>query len=241
MKVVILAGGFGSRLSEETKKIPKPLIKIGKKPLIWHIMKHFSFYNFREFLICTGYLGYMFEDYFKKNLKTKEEQSWKIKCVNTGLDTLTGGRIKSVAKYLKKEKHFFLTYGDGISNINLKKLLHTHTSKKKIATISCVIPPARYGSVIINQNSLVKKFQEKVSGGGYINGGFFVLTPKIFNFIKNKKDSFEFNTLPKVVQKKELNSYIHNGFWYAVDTIREKFFLLDLIKMNKAKWMIWKK
>lgn len=240
MKVVILAGGFGSRLSEETKKIPKPLIKIGKKPIIWHIMKHFSFYNFREFLICTGYLGHMFDDYFKKNLKTKEELSWKIKCINTGLSTLTGGRVKSVAKYLKNEEHFFLTYGDGVSNINLKKLLNTHITKKKIATISCVVPPARYGSVTIDQNSLVKKFEEKNSGGGYINGGFFVLTPKIFNFIKNKKDSFEFDILPSVVKKKELNSYIHNDFWYAVDTIREKFYLLDLIKMNKAKWMIWK-
>lgn len=241
MKVVILAGGFGSRLSEETRQVPKPLVKIGTKPLIWYIMKHFSFYNFREFLICTGYLGHMFQDYFKKNLKSKEERSWKIKCVDTGLATLTGGRVKSIEKYVKNENYFFLTYGDGLSNINLKKLLTTHKKKKKLATISCVVPPARYGSVIVDQNNLVKKFEEKVSGGGYINGGFFVLSPKILNFIKNKKESFEFHTLPKVVLKKELNSYIHNDFWFAVDTIREKFYLLDLIQANKAKWMIWKK
>ena len=153
MKVVILAGGFGSRLAEETGLRPKPLIKIGKYPLIWHIMKHFSHYNYKDFIICTGYLGGMIKQYFDKNLKSAEEKSWKIKCVNTGENTLTGGRIKAIEKLLKNEKSFFMTYGDGVSNIDLKKLSLFHKKKNKLATVSCVYPPARYGSVIMNKNN----------------------------------------------------------------------------------------
>lgn len=242
MKVVILAGGYGSRLSEETKLKPKPLIDIGGKPLIWHIIKHFSFYNFHNFIICTGYLGEKIEEYFKKlKRKTSEEKKWNIKIVNTGKNTPTGGRVKLIKSLIKKDEIFFMTYGDGLSNINLIKLLKHHKKYKGIATVSSVIPPARYGSVVIKKNLMVKKFEEKINTGGFINGGFFVLSKEIFSYIKSTHDSFEHDVLPRIVSKNLLSAFIHKDFWYAVDTIREKFYLLDLIKQKKAKWMIWKK
>ena len=241
MKVVILAGGLGSRLSEETKKRPKPMIEIGGKPIIWHIMKLYSYYGFNDFIICTGYLEKSIRNYFKKLKKKNDEKLWKVNCVYTGKRTFTGSRLRKIYKLIKKDKSFFMTYGDGLSNIDLKKLLKFHKKNNLNATISCVQPPARYGSVVFKKNRIVD-FKEKVDGGGYINGGYFVLNPKVLNLIKkNDKQSFENDVLPQIAKRGQLSGYIHKDFWYAIDTIREKTNIKEMIRKKDTKWMIWKK
>lgn len=229
MKTVILAGGYGSRFYEKTKSIPKPMIKIGRKPIIEHIIDIFIKYGHKDFLICGGYKQNIIKNYFKKYKKRIN-----IKIINTGLRTMTGGRLKRLTKYLLNEKYFFFTYGDGVSDINLNKLLKFHIRKKKIATVSAVIPPGRYGVLNI-KNSYVKKFSEKKKGGdGYINGGFFVLSPKVLKYIKNDSTVWENQPMDALSKKNQLVAFKHNGFWQSMDTHRDKKILEEIFK-NKKK------
>ena len=224
MKVVILAGGLGTRMSELTKTIPKPMVKINNKPILIHIMKHFSKAGFNEFYIALGYKGNVIKSFFKKN-----KFKWKINLIETGKNTMTGGRLKRMQKYLKDDS-FFMTYGDGISNVNLKKLLKFHKKNKKIATLTAVRPPARFGSIKIKGN-LVKVFKEKSKlDEGWINGGFFVFKPNIFKYIKNDKTFLEKEPLESISKKKELLAYKHQGFWQCMDTKRDKDLIEKLLK-----------
>tara|TARA_A100001011_G_scaffold338714_1_gene369689 strand:+ start:989 stop:1723 length:735 start_codon:yes stop_codon:yes gene_type:complete len=244
MKVVIFAGGFGSRLGSLTSRTPKPMIKISGKPIIWYIMKYYSHYGLNDFLILSGYKSKVLEDFFSKNNKlfiTKKKR-WKIKILNTGLNTMTGGRLKRAKKYLKDEKFFCLTYGDGLSDVNILDQIEFHKSKKKLATILAVHPPARFGLLNINKNSIVSKFEEKPinnSNLGWINGGFFVLSSKIFKFIKNDKTVWEREPLENLAKKKQLISFKHEKFWIAMDTIRDKKEIETLVDKNKAPWIKW--
>ena len=225
MKVIILAGGLGTRLSEHTKSTPKPMIKIGTKPIIWHILKYLSSQGIKQFIICTGYKEEIIRKYF---LSIKE--NWDIKCVYTGLNTLTGKRIGMISKYIK-EDHFLMTYGDGVSNVNLKKLIKTHMKKKKLATVTAVSPVPRFGAIKISDN-LVDKFAEKPKDNkNLINGGFFILKKEIFNFLDLKTNNM-WEQLPmiKLTKKKQLAAYIHNGFWYPMDTERDQKYLNDICK-----------
>ena len=255
MKAVILAGGYGTRISEETQVKPKPLIEIGNKPILWHIMKIYSFYGINEFIICCGYKGYMIKEYFanyflhmsdvtfdmKKNtmdVHLKHAEPWSVTLVDTGIDTMTGGRLKRIKNYLENET-FYFTYGDGIADVNIENLLKTHTSKKTIATITSVQPPGRFGALNI-ENNKVLNFQEKPSGdGNWINGGFFVLEPQVFDYLENDNTIWEREPLEKLAKEGNLAAYKHSGFWRPLDTIRDKKYLEDLWNSQKAPWKIW--
>ena len=234
MKLVILAGGYGTRISEETKIKPKPLIKIGNKPIIWHLMKIYSTFGIKEFIICLGYKGYMIKEELGKYMKG---ENWKIKFINTGLHTMTGGRVKRIKKYINKDKHFCLSYGDGLSNVNIKKLIKFHLDKNKIATLTAVKYKNPKGILSINKISDVNNIKEKPIE--YINGGFFVLSSKIFKYLKNDKSIFEQDCLPVLSKNKQLLAFIHNGFWACMDTLREKKELNALWKQKKCAWKIW--
>ncbi len=234
MKTVILCGGLGTRLSEETKKIPKPLVKIGNIPILIHIMNIYFKHGYNEFILALGYRSRDIELYFKK----KKFKNWKITLVNTGKNTLTGTRIQKLKKYLINDEDFFLTYGDGVSNINLKKLLNFHKKKRKVATLTAVRPPARFGELQIMKSS-VKEFKEKNQvNAGWINGGFFVFNKKIFNFIPSKKNCMlEREPMNNLVKKKELLAFKHYDFWQCMDTMRDKDLLNNYLKKGKAKWI----
>lgn len=228
MKVVILAGGKGSRLSELTKSIPKPMVKILNTPIIVRIIKHYKKYGLSNFIIATGYKSFIIERFFLKN-----SLGVKIKVVNTGKNSMTGGRVKLLKKYLKSK--FMLTYGDGLSDVNIDKLLKFHNKSKNIATLTAVRPPARFGGIKI-LGKKVKYFKEKSKlDEGWINGGFFIMEPKIFNFIKNSKTVLEQFPLEKLSKMKKLGAYKHNGFWQCMDTLRDKIILEDAIKNKKIK------
>ncbi len=255
MKLVILAGGRGTRISEETILRPKPLVEIGGLPIIWHIMKIYSSFGFNDFVICCGYKGYMIKEYFSNyglhtsdttiNLKNKTikvhkktTEKWKITLINTGEETMTGGRILRIKDYVGE--NFCLTYGDGLANINIKKLINFHKAKKKIATVTVVQPTARFGKVEVDDKMIVTKFIEKSKGDtGWINGGFFVLNKKIFRYLKNDQSVFEKEPLEKLSNDKQLSAFKHDGFWQPMDTLREKEFLEELWQSNKAPWKIW--
>ena len=227
MKVVILAGGFGTRISEYTKKIPKPMVKINRLPILVHIMKHYYKFGFDNFIIALGYKGNIVKKYFKK-----KKFPWKVKLVDTGLKTMTGGRIKRLESYLDKEP-FMLTYGDGLSNVNLKKLYNFHKKNKKIVTLTAVRPPARFGGLKIKRN-LVSYFKEKSKlDEGWINGGFFVIEPKFLKFIKNDETFLEHEPLEKVTKIKNLAAFKHKGFWQCMDTVRDKEKLETIVKSDK--------
>ena len=232
MKTVILCGGLGTRLSEETKKIPKPLVKIGNIPILIHIMNIYFKHGYNE--LALGYRSKDIELYFKK----RKFKNWKINLVNTGKNTLTGTRIQKLKKYLINDEDFFLTYGDGVSNINLKKLLDFHKKKRKIATLTAVRPPARFGELQIMKSS-VKEFKEKNQiNAGWINGGFFVFNKKIFNFIpSNKNCMLEREPMNNLVKKRELLAFKHYDFWQCMDTMRDKDLLNNYLKKGKAKWI----
>jgi len=216
MKIVILAGGFGTRISEYTKTIPKPMIKIRNKPILVHIMEHYASYGFDNFYIALGYKGQVIKDYFK-NKKFK----WKINLINTGLKTMTGGRLKRLKKYIKNET-FFMTYGDGVSDINLKKLLNFHKKNNKLVTLTAVRPPARFGAIKIKGNK-VKMFKEKDKmDEGWINGGYFVIDSKFLNFIKNDDTFLEREPLEKATSLNQLMAFKHNGFWQCMDSKKDK-------------------
>jgi glucose-1-phosphate cytidylyltransferase len=255
MQTVILAGGFGTRLSEETKIIPKPMIEIGNKPILWHIMKIYSHYGYNDFIICGGYkqdyIKEYFKNYFIKNsdvsfdlknnsvkIHRKQNEDWKITIVDTGITSNTGGRLKKIQKFIKND-NFFLTYGDGLSDVNISKLLNFHLKNKKLATLTAVRPEARYGILEI-KNNLVKKFNEKpTSKDSWINGGFFVLNKKIFKFIKNYKSIWEQEPLKKITNTQNLCAYKHLGFWQSMDTLREKKILERLWSKKNPPWKIW--
>ena len=240
MKVIILAGGFGTRLGVETKLKPKPMIKIGKEPIILHIIKIYQYFNIKEFIIAGGYKFNFIKEFFKK----KKFKNLNIKIINTGNKSMTGGRVYKLRKFIK-EKHFMLTYGDGLANINIDKLIKFHIKKGKIATISIVRPPARWGHVTL-KNNLVSNFEEKNQlNEGWINGGFFVMNKKIFKLFKKFKSKekiiLEKDILTLLSKKKELSAFKHLGFWKCMDTERDKIYLNQLIKNKKLPWMNFKK
>ena len=234
MKLVILAGGYGTRLSEETKIKPKPLVKIGKKPIIWHLMKIYSSHGINEFIICLGYKGHMIKHELKKYIK---KESWSINFVETGLHTMTGGRIKRIKDYLNNNENFCLSYGDGLANIDINKLIKFHLNSNNFATLTAVKYKNPKGILSINKNNKVSKIKEKPEE--YINGGFFVLSKKIFKYLKNDNTIFEKDCLPLLAKKKKLQAFKHNGFWACMDTLREKRELNLLWKSNNCKWKIW--
>ena len=229
MKVVILAGGLGSRLSEHTKTMPKPMVKINGVPIMLRLMSHYSKYGFKEFFIATVYKGNVIKKYFKKNFF-----NWKINVIDTGKKTMTGGRLKRLKKYLKDES-FLMTYGDGLSNINIKKLIKFHKRNKKMVTLTAVRPPARFGALKISNNK-VKYFKEKSKlDEGWINGGFFVINKDFFKYIKGDNTFLEREPLEKISKKRQLTAYKHTGFWQCMDTIRDKEILEKIFKKIEKK------
>ena len=256
MKAIILAGGKGTRISEESHIRPKPMIEIGGKPILWHIMKIYSSAGINEFIICCGYKGYVIKEYFAnyafhnsdvtfdlKNNITSVHQSncepWEITLVDTGEDTMTGGRLKRLKEYLKNENIFCFTYGDGLADINIKELVKFHKSHGKLATITAVKPPGRYGAIELDENN-VKNFVEKPVGqSGLINGGFFVLSRKVLDYISGDSISWENEPLKSLSKDGELKAYLHEGFWQPMDTLREKIQLQKLWDNKLAPWKIW--
>ena len=256
MKAVILAGGLGTRLSEETDIKPKPMVEIGGKPILWHIMKTYSAHNVNDFIICCGYKGYIIKEYFANyflhmsdvtfSMKNNEmivhqnkTEPWTVTLVDTGENSMTGGRLKAVYDYIKDEEAFCFTYGDGVSNVDITSLIEFHNSHGKEATITAVRPPGRYGALNIT-NNMVMNFQEKPEGdGSWINGGYFVLSPKVCDRIENHESSWETGPLVELAKEGELASYEHGGFWQPMDTLREKNFLEELWTSGKAPWKTW--
>lgn len=255
MKAVILAGGYGTRITEETHLKPKPMIEIGGKPIIWHIMKSYYANGISEFIICLGYKGYVIKEYFANYFLHMSDvtfdmcsnhieyhhnycEPWKVTLVDTGLETMTGGRLKRIKKYLDDED-FCFTYGDGVSDVNIAKVIEFHKESKSLATMTAVQPPGRYGVMEI-ENFTVTKFKEKPKGnGGWINGGFFVLSPKIIDYIDDDMSIWERAPLERLAADKELIAYKHEGFWQAMDTLRDKIKLEELWSSGKAPWKVW--
>jgi glucose-1-phosphate cytidylyltransferase len=256
MKAIILAGGLGTRISEESHLRPKPMIEIGGKPILWHIMKMYSQHGVNDFIICLGYKGYVIKEYFSNyflhmsdvtfcmrennmEIHQKFAEPWKITLVDTGENTMTGGRLKRVASYIDNET-FCFTYGDGVSDIDITKLLDYHKSAGRQATVTAIQPPGRYGALDIAEGA-VKNFQEKPAGdGAWINGGFFVLEPSVLDYIEGDESVWEQFPLNKLASNGQLSAYQHNGFWQAMDTLREKTYLEELWSAGKAPWKSWK-
>lgn len=254
MKVVILAGGKGSRLREVSGSVPKPMVEIGGRPIIWHIMSHYARHGFKEFIICLGYNGYMIKDFFlnysfhncnldidlssgKINVLDRSEEDWSIKLINTGLETMTGGRIKRLEKIIGDEP-FFMTYGDAVSNVNINDLLQSHQQSSKTATITAVVPQGRFGVLSIGDDCAVNSFVEKpTDSNSMINGGFFVLEPKIFDLINDDDTVFEQDPLNALCASKELNAYIHRDFWQCMDTPRDWELLEKLANLEVPPWL----
>ncbi len=255
MQTVILAGGLGTRLSEETYLKPKPMVEIGGKPILWHILKIYSYYGLNDFIICCGYKGYLIKEYFANyflhmsdvtfklgdgnnmEIHQNKSEAWKITCVDTGDLTMTGGRLARIKNYLKDT--FCLTYGDGVSDVNILDLINFHKNNKKLATLTAVQPPGRFGALNIENNS-VRNFQEKPEGdGSWINGGFFVLEPEVLNYIDGDECVWEEMPLRNLANKNELSAFKHSGFWRPMDTLRDKRNLEELWESNKAPWRIW--
>ena len=234
MKAVILAGGYGTRISEESHLKPNPMIEIGGMPIIWHIMKIYSSYGINDFVICSGYKAEIIKNYFE----SFESESWNIKLVDTGLDTMTGGRIKRIENLI--DDTFCLTYGDGVSNVNIKDLISFHKSNESVATLTAIHPPERFGVLDIS-GKYVTEFHEKHRGeSSWINGGFFVFEPQIFDYLKEGDSTIlERKPLETLASEKKLTAFKHNGFWYPMDTLRDKNYLENLWKNNKAQWKIW--
>ena len=257
MKVVILAGGLGTRISEESHLKPKPMIEIGDKPILWHVMKTYSHYGFNDFVICLGYKGYVIKEFFadyylhgsditfdmtnnQMVVHDNFSEPWKVTLVDTGLNTMTGGRVKRIQQYIGNEP-FMLTYGDGVADININKLVDFHQSQGKIATLTAVQPDGRFGVLDIDDdNNNINAFREKSKeDGGWINGGFMVFQPEIFDYIDGDSTVLEKLPLETLALKGELSAYKHKGFWQCMDTQRDKFHLEELLASGKAPWRIW--
>ena len=263
MKAVILAGGLGTRLGEETIIRPKPLVEIGGRPIIWHIMKYYSYFGINNFVILLGYKGYMIKEFFdnyrrhlydmkidfknnnsislRKDKNSFDEENWIIELVDTGENTMTGGRLKKAYQYLKDESTFCFTYGDGVSNINIKDEIEFHNKHKKIATVGAVYPPARFGALKIENDNSVSNFIEKPRGdNAYISGGFFVLNNDIFNYLGDDSTVFEQEPLRKLSSNNELMAFRHEDFWQCMDTQRDKSILEEMWNKGNAPWKLWK-
>jgi len=257
MKAVILAGGLGTRISEETHLKPKPMIEIGGKPILWHIMKIYSSFGINEFVVCLGYKGYVIKEYFanyyrhmsditfdlannKEIIHNNNAEKWKVTLVDTGDETMTGGRVKRVYDYIKDQENFCLTYGDGVSDVNIAELIKFHKAHGKLATLTATQPPGRFGALQINDQNVITNFQEKPDGdGSVINGGFFVLSPKAIDFIDGDKTTFEQEPLKNLARQNQLMAFKHSGFWQPMDTLRDKVHLEDLWLRGKAPWKSW--
>jgi len=257
MKAVILAGGLGTRISEETHLKPKPMIEIGGKPILWHIMKIYSAHGVNDFIICCGYKGYLIKEYFanyflhmsdvtfdmtKNKMEVHEQHAepWKVTLVDTGENTMTGGRLKRVVEYVKDEKDFCFTYGDGIADINISASINFHKSHGKLATVAAVQPPGRFGALSLDGQKVLG-FTEKPRGdGGLINGGFFILSPECIERITDDTTSWELAPLTSIASEGQLMAFEHEGFWQPMDTLREKILLEELWQSGKAPWKMWK-
>jgi len=257
MKAVILAGGLGTRISEETHLKPKPMVEIGDMPILWHIMKIYSSFNVNEFIICCGYKGYVIKEYFanyflhmsdvtfdisrnQMSVHNHNGEPWKVTLIDTGSNTSTGGRLKRVYNYVKNDNEFCFTYGDGLSDININELIMFHQHHKKLATVTSVRPPGRWGALNIDNNNLVIEFTEKPKGdGGFINGGFFVLSPECIKYIVDDNTSWESTPLISLASSGQLMSFQHDGFWQSMDTLRDKKQLEDLWASGNAPWKCW--
>ncbi len=257
MKVVLLAGGFGTRLSEETEVRPKPMVEIGGKPILWHIMKIYSAYDINDFIVCLGYKGYYIKEYFatyslhmsdvtfdlcNNNVKVHQNctEPWKITLIDTGERTMTGGRIKKVRDYLGDET-FCLTYGDGVSDVNISQLVDFHKEQKTLATLTAVQPPGRFGAINLkDKQNKIFNFKEKPKGeGAWVNGGFFVLEPQVFDYITDDMTVWEQEPLQKLAHGGMLSAFKHNGFWQPMDTLRDKMYLEELWSTGNAHWKVW--
>ena len=256
MKAVILAGGLGTRISEETDLKPKPMISIGGMPILWHIMKMYSHYGINEFIVCCGYKGYLIKEYFanyflhmsdvtfdmsenRMTVHNQKAEPWKVTLVDTGDETMTGGRLKRVASYLQDEDIFCLTYGDGLSDVNISELIAFHKVQQVKATVTAVLPPGRFGALDVAGNR-VKSFREKPQGdGANINGGFFVLSKKVIDYISGDKTIWERGPIERLAKEGDLAAYHHSGFWQPMDTLRDKVHLEDLWQSGKAPWKVW--
>ncbi len=254
MKVVILAGGFGTRLSEETGLRPKPMIEIGGKPILWHIMKIYSAYGLNDFIICCGYKSYMIKEFFanyylhtsditfdmannETTIHQNHAEPWRVTLVDTGFNSGTGGRLRRIRHYLD-DNDFCFTYGDGVSNVNITELIDFHYKKEKMATVTAILPPSKYG-VLKFSNGNIQSFEEKPEDG-WINGGFFVLSPKVIDFIETDEMMWEHAPLKRLVKDKQLTVFPHRGFWHCMDTLRDKNNLINLWESNRAPWKVWK-
>jgi glucose-1-phosphate cytidylyltransferase len=256
MKCVILAGGLGTRISEETHLRPKPMIEIGAKPILWHIMKCYSAYGVNDFVICCGYKGYLIKEYFanyflhmsdvtfdmiynRMDVHEQKAEPWRVTLVDTGEDTMTGGRLRRVKDYLKDEEAFCFTYGDGVASVDIAASIEFHRSHGKLATVTAVLPPGRFGA-LAREGDAVRGFAEKPRGeGGWINGGYFVLSPKVLDYIADDATSWEIEPMARLAAENQLHAYEHNGFWQPMDTLREKNLLEELWGTNTAPWKQW--
>ena len=250
MKAVILSGGLGTRISEETHLKPKPMIEVGGRPLLWHIMKLYSYYNINDFIICCGYKGEIIKEYFsnyflhtsdvtidmsnnKVDIHQRNSEPWKVTLVDTGENTATGGRLKRVSKYLENESEFCFTYGDGLSDIDISSLINFHKKHGKLATLTAVTPPGRYGALDLDRDKVIRFTEKPIGEGGLINGGYFVLSPKCIDFIKDDLMPWEQDPLNKLVQNKQLMAFKHKGFWQPMDTLRENYYYNPYGKVAK--------
>lgn len=259
MKVVILAGGMGTRISEESQNKPKPMIEIGGKPILWHIMKQYSYYGYNEFIICCGYKGHMIKEYFadyymhasdvtfdfsqdnRMIVHNNVAEPWVVTLVDTGEKTMTGARIKKIQKYIPKNERFMLTYGDGVSDVNINDLVKYHEEKGKIATVTSILPGGRFGVMNLDENNNVLSFEEKPKeDGNWISGGFFVLEYQVFDFLRDEEDFiFELNAMPRIAENGQMVAYCHRGFWQPMDTIRDRNLLEKLWKTDNPPWKVW--
>ncbi|QOX65070.1 glucose-1-phosphate cytidylyltransferase [Anoxybacterium hadale] len=259
MKIVILAGGFGTRISEESHLKPKPMIEIGEQPILWHIMKSYSYYGFNDFIICCGYKDYVIKEYFADYYLHRSDitfdfsnnnemiihnniaEPWRVTVVDTGLNTMTGGRIKRVKKYIDDDT-FMLTYGDGVCDINPNNLIEFHRKNGKMATLTAIQPGSRFGTLDISEDKCVKRFAEKnKEDGGWINAGFMVLEPSVIDYIEGDNTIFERGPLESLSAEDQLAAYQYDGFWQCMDTLRDKLYLEELIEKGNAPWMVWEK
>jgi len=257
MKLVILAGGFGTRISEESSLRPKPMIEIGGKPILWHIMKIYSKYGINDFVVCCGYKGYLIKEYFanyflhmsdvtfdmvknQMEVHQRNAEPWRVTLIDTGESTLTGGRLKRASEYIASDEYFGVTYGDGVADIDIAKQIEFHKSHGKLVTVTAVQPPGRYGALDISSSGVVKGFLEKPHGdGGWINGGFFIASPKSLDYIEGDQTSWEDKPLVNLAKDGELVGFKHSGFWQPMDTLRDKNLLETLWTSNSAPWKIW--
>jgi len=256
LKAVILAGGLGSRIAEETTVKPKPMIEIGGKPILWHIMKIYSHHGINDFIICCGYKGYVIKEYFSNyflhmsdvtfdmsentvEVHNRKAEPWKVTLVDTGEDTMTGGRIKRISKYIENEEAFCMTYGDGVGDVNITELIAFHKSKGTLATLTATLPPGRFGALQVEDGKVLSVKEKPQGDGASINGGYFVLSPSVIDLVSDDQTIWERGPLEVLAEKGELASYVHTGFWQPMDTLREKNYLEELWQSGQAPWKVW--